>query len=31
MKKHASEQRIQEIEHSSLIPLVMSSTGGMRV
>ena len=31
MKKRVYEERIQEIEHSSFTPLVMSSTGGMRV
>ena len=29
VKKRAYEQRIQEIEHSSFTPLVMSSTGGL--
>ena len=29
IKKHAYEQRIRDIEHSSFIPLVMSVTGGL--
>ena len=29
LKKHAYEQRIKEVEHSSFIPLVLSATGGM--
>ena len=28
-KKRAYQQRIQEVEHSSFIPLVLSATGGM--
>ena len=29
IKKHAYEQRIRDIEHSSFIPLFMSVTGGL--
>ena len=29
IKKHAYEQRIRDIEHSSFVPLVMSVTGGV--